>query len=297
VILTPVRDVNYYKLYLKEEGLDENSDTTFLHVYVTHLKSSSGSDNQQLRLQSVESFLPHLNAHSVNDLVIFAGDFNVYNSSEPAYQALLSSDNSPQLNDPINSPGNWGASNYPLKEILTQSTRTSQVYGDGAGGGIDDRFDFILCSDALLNSSSNLYYVEDTYKSYGNSGECYNSSVFSCSSTNGLPEAVTSAIYYTSDHFPVVMELETPLALSAPELTIRPSHFKAQYRGNGRVEIDSKQALQGLIIFNSTGQQVAELGETIATGKSYHRFDLSPGLYLIADGQGLFKAQRILVND
>lgn len=295
VILTPVRDVNYVKLYLKEAGLNELSDTTYLHVYNTHLKASSGSSNQQLRLQSVEAALPHLNELNDDERVIFAGDFNVYNSSEPAYQALLDSDNSPRLRDPLNAPGNWGSSSYPLKEILTQSTRTSQVFGDGAGGGVDDRFDFMLCSEALLEGNAELQYSDDSYKSYGNSGDCYNSTIFNCDFNNGLPSTLTSAIYYLSDHFPVVMELETGLNLSVKDEAYE--FYEIELYSNpqtGLLSLSSPIQLESLEFFTATGSLVFEV-ESIIKGKTEISTSLSPGVYIIKDSENLIRPKKVIL--
>jgi exonuclease III len=199
-ILTEVRDINYYKLWLKTENLSEGADTTFLHVFVTHLKSSTGGENAQLRLQMAQQFKNYINNNlESDDLIIIAGDFNIYNNIEPAYIELTGSSGGINMVDPLSELGNWSGSSFPHKEILTQSTRSSQYAGDGAGGGVDDRFDFILFSPPLTQLFGNLVYVNDSYKSLGNNGECYNQSITSCIPDN------------------VVCELSTPLTLSVQE--------------------------------------------------------------------------------
>ncbi|MFN6378168.1 MAG: endonuclease/exonuclease/phosphatase family protein [Flavobacteriales bacterium] len=221
LILTEVRDINYYKLWLKSENLLQGADTTFLHVFVTHLKSSTGGENEQLRLQMVQQFKSYINNNlDSDDLIIIAGDFNIYNSSEPAYIELTGSSGGINMVDPLAELGNWSGSSFPHKEILTQSTRSSQYAGDGAGGGVDDRFDFIMFSPSIMQLFGDLVYVNDSYKSLGNNGECYNQSITSCIAGNEVPADVIRSIYYMSDHIPVVSELSTPLALStAGEIT------------------------------------------------------------------------------
>jgi hypothetical protein len=59
--------------------------------------------------------------------------------------------------------------------------------------------------------------VNDSYKSLGNNGECYNQSITSCIPDNEVPADVIRSIYYMSDHIPVVCELSTPLTLSVQE--------------------------------------------------------------------------------
>lgn len=280
VILTPVRDVNYFKLFLRSANLAENADTIFVHVFVTHLKSSTGSTNEAQRLQSVNAFLPYLNDLNDNDRVIFAGDLNLYSSSEPAYQALLNSANSPALFDPIDSPGNWTSSSYPLKQIHTQSTRTTSVFGDGSTGGVDDRFDFILCSESLLNQSGELHYTEETYRTLGNSGQCYNQSSFACAASNGLPAAVTSAIYYQSDHFPVVMELETSLSLGVPNELSSPS-FKLFNNQHGSLSLVTDQMINGLQLYDISGRVVTQFNQLFNPGTHFLNHNLKPGIYIV----------------
>ena len=79
-----------------------------------------------------------------NSFVLFAGDLNIYTSTEPAYIELLDPTNPIVLVDPIDTPGAWN-NNEDFTAVHTQSTRTSSgPFGAGAGGGLDDRFDFIL---------------------------------------------------------------------------------------------------------------------------------------------------------
>lgn len=211
---TPVRDINIYKLFLRDEALAQGADTTFMYVFNTHLKSSSGSDNEQLRLEMAEVFVNALTEIDPASLCIFGGDFNLYGSDEPAYELLLSGTNSIVFQDPIDAPGSWTSSSYPFKEILTQSTRTSSIFGDGAGGGLDDRFDFILASENVMDPSSVLHYQEDSYLSLGNNGTCYNQNILDCEEDNSVPYDILRAMYYMSDHLPIVMKLETSVVLN-----------------------------------------------------------------------------------
>ena len=98
------------------------------------------------------------------------GDFNLYHSSEASYQLLLSTNPNPvgQLFDPINMPGDW-TQNPSFAAIDTQSPRT-QSFGGGATGGMDDRFDFILVSAALMDTAGT-YAMPETYHAFGNDGE------------------------------------------------------------------------------------------------------------------------------
>lgn len=211
VILTEYRDINEFVFYINDPELATGADTSFLYVYVTHLKSSQGATESAIRLSMVNSLLDHLETIPPNSNVIFAGDFNFYNNLEPAYEAIVANNNPIGLVDIFEGYGNWVYSGFAHKEILTQSTREDVIYNDGASGGIDDRFDFIIVSESLMDSQSPLRYVEDSYLSLGNTGECLNLDIVACQEDNPVPIDILIAMYYMSDHLPQVMELQTVL--------------------------------------------------------------------------------------
>ena len=148
---TPVRDINKYTLLLNTTSQDTNPIR--IYAYVTHLKSSQGGANQQLRLSMVEAFVNDTQQLEEDAFVLFAGDFNIYTSTEPAYLEILDQTNSIAMADPIDTPGAWN-NNEDFRAVHTQSTRTSSSgFGGGAGGGLDDRFDFIMVSQNMMTDS------------------------------------------------------------------------------------------------------------------------------------------------
>jgi hypothetical protein len=204
-ILTDVRDINEFVLYVNDPLLESGADTTFLYVYVTHLKSSEGSENQALRLAMCEDWIAHLEEEvPAGSFTLLAGDYNIYSNTEPAYQTLMDEDNLIPMADVFDSYGNWSSSNFDHKEILTQSTRQNQIYNDGAGGGMDDRFDFILLSENMTSANSILQYEDNSFKSLGNTGACYNMSITDCDAANPVPFDILRSMYYLSDHLPQV---------------------------------------------------------------------------------------------
>jgi endonuclease/exonuclease/phosphatase family metal-dependent hydrolase len=231
-VQTFVRDINEFVLYLNDENLDNGADTTFINVYVAHLKSSQGNDNEESRASMAQYFVDHLNSLPSNTHVLLGGDFNLYTSSEEAYQILLDDASNIVLQDPIDSPGNWHSSSFPNKEILTQSTRSSQIFGDGAGGGLDDRFDFVLLSESLMNPTSTIHYADETYRALGNNGECYNSDLLDCMGGNLVPESLIRAMYYMSDHLPVVLELTADVSIGVDESTLQNSEINITFNNN-----------------------------------------------------------------
>ncbi len=103
----------------------------------------------------------------------------------------------------------------------TQSTRlSSSGFGGGAnagaGGGLDDRFDFIMMSENF-NTSSRFSYVNGTYSAYGNNANCLNKSVNDATCTGTYSLTMRNNLYNMSDHLPVVVQFQInePLATTS----------------------------------------------------------------------------------
>lgn len=203
---TPVRDINYYTLKL--HTTDQDTDPVLIHVFVTHLKSSQGNANKNLRLEMVEEFLEVTRTMDPDSYVLFAGDMNFYTHTEPAYQLLTNENMNITMADPIDRPGSWH-NNIAFQDIHTQSTRIySGPFGAGAGGGLDDRFDFIFISDNMLTDPK-LRYIPETYMAFGNNGNCYDNNINSPDCDGLFDQTLRNHLYNMSDHLPVVMEVET----------------------------------------------------------------------------------------
>ncbi len=205
-IPTAVRDINYYQLKLSTA--DHDTDPVLFEIFITHLKSSEGSANKNLRLQSVQELTSRFETMDPNSYVLFSGDLNLYTSTEPAYQELLSHENAITMSDPINRPGSWH-DNINFQDIHSQSTRiSSRGFGSGAGGGLDDRFDFMLISENMLTDPK-LRYVPDTYQAFGNNGNCFDNNINDEDCVGYFSQELRNRLYYMSDHLPIVMTLET----------------------------------------------------------------------------------------
>lgn len=284
VIQTNIRDINHYTFQI-----NYNVEAIYLDVFVTHLKSSTGSDNVLKRLQMVQEFTNYLTNLPQDRFVIFTGDFNLYTSTESAYQEILDSTNAIVMVDPIDSPGSW-SNNYTFAPIHTQSpltTRDQFNNGDGITGGLDDRFDFIMVSENLM-SDPKLKYVTNTYKAYGNNGNCYNSYISNPDCSGDFSQELRNLLFNMSDHIPVVMELETPYALSTNEVTSR--NF---------IKFGSSNVSSDIIILSisddylhKTYQIINQLGQTVKTSSFEEQrvnIDIShfaSGLYFIKSANG-----------
>lgn len=286
LIKTYIRDINHFTFKLKTEN--SASNPIYLDVFVAHLKSSTGAPYEGNRLDMVNSFTATLSSIPANHFVLIGGDFNLYTSSEPAYQKLLNATNAIVLVDPINRPGNWN-SNSSFQDIHTQSTRGSSFTDGlgnyyGAGGYLDDRFDFILMSKNL-QTSTDLHYVTNTYKAFGNNGNCYNKAINDASCSGTFSQTIRNNLYNMSDHLPVVMELETPentLAVSLQSI----AESVIFIRGNvvtDWLELKTPDNLKGqtLNIFNQLGQVVLKTTISSLNLTQLNVSNLKSGIYYI----------------
>ena len=230
VITADTRDINQYTFKINTENAESNPIR--MEVFVTHLKASSGENNRDKRLTSIQSFVSYTNTIANDSYVLFAGDFNFYTSNEEGYQYLIDDRNPIIMIDPIDRPATpfpedpniadpfeyYNSSsiyfwrNNSFADIHTQSTRTSNsglIDDSGSTGGLDDRFDFIMMSENF-NTSSDLFYVNDSYQEIGNNGNCYNSFLSNTNCSGTYSQTLRNALIEFSDHLPVVMEIETP---------------------------------------------------------------------------------------
>ena len=89
----------------------------------------------------------------------------------------------------------------------------------GFRGGLDDRFDHQITSDDLLDgeglsyigpTSTGLGGLEHSYQSFGNDGVSYNTNINNVYTGRSQSAAVLDALYYFSDHLPVVADYQVP---------------------------------------------------------------------------------------
>lgn len=204
-----------------------------VYVYGMHLRASQGTENEVERANQTLATRANADALPAGSNIIYAGDFNVYNSNEQGYRNLFAAGNG-KANDSINqsylangNPVTWN-NNATYAAIHTQSTRTTTLPDGGATGGVDDRFDFQLVSNALMDGDG-ISYIGPTapgtgsahsYTALGNNGSTFNSNINSASNTVGLPANVLEALYRLSDHLPIVADYQLPAKMSVTAGTI-----------------------------------------------------------------------------
>ncbi len=291
---TDLRDIDWWDLRLADAG-----DT--LRIYSLHLKASQGSSEEQRRYEECLVLRADLDALPAGRAALVCGDFNLYTASEPAWQ-LLRSAGPGQLFDPLGQEGPWHDS-LGFAPVHSQSTRTTS-FGGGATGGLDDRFDFVLPSAALLDGLG-LELDAASYFALGNDGAHLNLSIVT--GTNGaVSAAVANALHEASDHLPLLVELswtdDTAVAElpAAPRLTAWPNPFNPATRLAFRLPAGGPARLD---IYDTSGRRVARLFDGDAPAGELHvdwrPAHLPAGLYLAAlsqDGRLLARAKLVLLK-
>jgi hypothetical protein len=295
VIPTGIRDINHYTFIIKSEN--STDEITRIEVFVTHLKASRGNENMQKRLASVENFTRELDRLPEDSFVIFAGDFNFYTSNEPGFQKIIDKNNSIQLIDPIdrlcpafpenginyfnedNYDSTYFWNNESFADVHSQSARNGQVNGDGSGGGMDDRFDFIMMSKNFTTSST-LSYKTDSYKTVGNNSNCYNSFVSNSTCTGEFSQELRNALYFFSDHLPITMEMEFEASALITENN-RILNFVDTNIAKNSIEINLSKKVNQILIYNQLGQNVFHLKNVNSKTLKIDTESLAKGIYYI----------------
>ena len=191
-IPTSNRDIARYKIRMKDSKRE-------FYIFSVHLKA--GAECELIRLQEAIRLRNHLDSLPDSTEYIVLGDFNFY-YNESGYLKLIDSvETSPKgLRDILAFSGTWHE-NYAYAYAHTQSTRNEALPDMGSTGGLDDRFDLILCSPNLIDTAG-LFMPVESYTVFGNDGRHFNKSINS-GINYAVPDEIARALYYASDHLPV----------------------------------------------------------------------------------------------
>lgn len=272
-IPTSHRDIAEYRLQLKESPM-------VFHVFSVHLKSSQGADNELLRLEEATILRNHLDSLDQGVHVLVVGDFNIYSSDEAAFQKLTGNfpNNNGRLFDPLSLTGQWHE-NSSHAYSHTQSTRVEQLGDGGAGGGLDDRFDMVLCSQSFLDSIG-LYLLSQSYTIYGNDGEHFDMAVNEGANLS-VPDSVADALYYASDHLPVAVSICQGIVADIPKEVVKiwPNPMQREAHIQFPWIEDFEQAQ--IWITNILGQRIYEARINDPEGMTLNSGALPVGIYFV----------------
>jgi endonuclease/exonuclease/phosphatase family metal-dependent hydrolase len=212
VVLASYRDIDAYTLYYKAADLAQTRDTIFLTCFVAHLKAGNSESDATSRAGMVANVISYIRTHDLSENLLFMGDFNLYTSSEQAYINMTYTYNGIRyFYDPLNREGNWN-NNSSFSDVHTQSTHGNNV-DCFSSGGLDDRFDFIMATEAVLEGSHGIKMVPGSYQALGNDNQHFNKSITDDPLNTSAPSDIIEALYGMSDHLPVLTKLEFDAAL------------------------------------------------------------------------------------
>ncbi|MBN1302359.1 MAG: endonuclease/exonuclease/phosphatase family protein [Melioribacteraceae bacterium] len=266
---TVLRDIPQYTL-------KHNITNDTLIVFVVHLKAGNTNSDSQQRFNEINQL--RLKTDTFRDGVnyIVCGDFNLYTSSETAYQRLVDQSTSGYFIDPLRT-GSWHDSqNYA--DIHTQSTRTGATPNNDGGstGGMDDRFDFIMLSQAVIDSGG-ITYSNNSYTTPGNDGQHFNKSIndapFDLSDLSFL-----NALYLASDHLPVHIDLEFEVptfvesADHIPETVTLYQNYPNPFNPSTEIKFSvGRREFGRILVTDVLGNEVSELFSG----------ELNPGIHIV----------------
>ncbi|MEZ4686111.1 MAG: T9SS type A sorting domain-containing protein [Bacteroidia bacterium] len=249
-----IRDVDVVTLRHKPRAAA--GDTLELHCIIAHLKAGSTTSDQNERQVAANSIMTWINNQGPTFRnYLLMGDFNVGGAAEPGWQAFTFNTNTDiNLVDPTGYRNGWGSSN---PQVLTQAP-TSSRNDCGVGGGLDDRFDFILISRAISSHTHQIGYIPGSYEALGNDGTVYNQEI-NCSGNGSVPSNICGNIKQISDHLPVVLQLMLgyPAGISDadwPGLELRLQHFPDYRNPQLNIINSGTQESFELCLFNVNGQ-------------------------------------------
>jgi hypothetical protein len=184
------------------------------YVYGAHLKASTGSSNEALRNTGMQAIRANADALGAGIPCIYTGDFNFYNNTEDGYASLIAAGNGQGV-DPYGN-GNWTGSTNAWKQ-----TQAPMVvgYNNMVGGGLNDRFDFIVPSLGAADGRG-ISAMTSTMRVPGNDGAHYNIDINAGNNTYYPTDINRSNILadnlgMASDHITQLMEFQVPAKMSA----------------------------------------------------------------------------------
>jgi hypothetical protein len=297
------RIIDLYTLYYNDINLSQTKDTLFMTFIVAHLKAGSTASDREKRKKETEALMAFLEANHSPGNILFSGDFNTRSSTEDSYQNLINYSNPGlRLYDPIDQPGTW-YNNSNFANIHTQATRVTGQNNNGcfAGGGSDDRFDFILVSESVMNNHDRVRYIPDSYQVPGQDGNRFKQSLVSPANYSA-PEEVISALYEMSDHYPVQLDLEIDAVASFNNKNEFSWALQFANPVSGATEVRCHLPLSNrcsMYIYNYSGQLIHASDMKKNNGifsKTIDFSELAPGTYFIAvlDNNGNFISKKAI---
>jgi len=263
--------------------LVHNTTNDTLTIFGVHLKANDFTSdnvlNAQKRADAVQSLRSETSLYNGKTNYLVCGDFNIFSSSEVAFQKLIDTSSKGFFVDLFNISGDW-AGNYQFANFCTYST-----------SDLDTRLDMILISKTL-NDPGGIDYIPNSFKIFGNDdGNHFNKSI-----TNGTnvwflnDPSIGTSLKNASDHLPVYADFNfgvTTAVVSEKEI---PTTFQLMQNYpnpfNPTTIITYEIPQRGyvkIMVFDSIGKQIETLvGAEKSAGRyelTFNAKDLPSGIY------------------
>ena len=302
---TSPRDTDVYELFMKTPGLAAG-DTIKLVCIVAHLKAGMGYESS--RRACLQTAMDYIDQHYQTENVLIMGDFNMYSANESGYKLLTQTYSNANVRfiDPLYSVGGVGAwnENSQYAQFHTQATLSWTENDCRSGGGLDDRFDFILMADEIAFGYNRIRYVNNSYKAIGNDGRHFNQSIDQ-NGNSSVPNAVLNALVDASDHLPVTMKIAVNAHLDVNENT--ESIFQAFLAPNPATDatiVRFFNPAEGQVqfdLYSLQGQLIASKNSSFGIGTQQLELPLqgvTKGFYLLrlAHGEGWSQTVKLVVR-
>ena len=194
----------------------------WFRLYSIHLKAGgpATADSTQRRIEctNIRSSILNPDQPVAGPNFLIGGDSNLYGAYEGGYLRLTESqtNNYGRCKDYLLMPGNWHEnSGYLLyhTQCTCNSTCLTTIPGVSfSGGGLDDRFDWLMSSYSGQDGQG---LEVAGYNTYGNDGAHYNTDINAGGFNYAVGYTIATALHNTSDHIPVVAILRLPAKISA----------------------------------------------------------------------------------
>ena len=301
-----ISDINLIKLFYKDPNISINLDTIFVNIILVHLKS--GTNNDTSRANEIAGVMSWLNNNVfLPGNYIIMGDFNVNSSTDSCFQELISSPNpNTTFFDPENQLGNWAANPALYSKVLTQSTRKNDPGDCGSTGGMNSRFDHILCSYPIMQGNHSIRYLSGSFEVLGQDGNHVNKSLLALPADTIVPPQVLNSLYYMSSHLPVSIKVEisSPVANSIKSKSNNSDQFIVYPNPVDNIihiksfESESEQLM--IILRTSMGNNILERQYLSSKNGNDFQFDVSfitPGFYFLEiRTKELNKLFKLIIN-
>ena len=221
-----------------------------------HLKAGSTDSDFDRRETEAMTLGDIVDTLPAGQPVIFLGDFNMKGSDEDAWPALVAAGARDTINAPLGlRTAKWNNS-IAFHPFHTQDTT-------GTNGGMDDRFDLLLVTQALMDGIG-IEYNPSSLTAFGNNGtHTFNSNIMSGS--GGFP--VQGSLMSISDHLPLFADFDWGVVRTTPDIfmsdiavnnyTVRPSGPRTGNSGTSFFNIEGSDngtfASFGVVDFDMAG--------------------------------------------